>query len=203
MPAKPNFKFAQIEAYKLLLQQRQPHLGEPAEKIFIPDKKLIFDSLQNYAINTGLSNSDVSCNGKIRYGCQVQLNKHTHLILHNADISLHNCINWTKLHEIGHIVLGHTEDDKNEEIETNFFAACYLIPNPIIYYFDYLSIEVDTAFIQKYFNVSYEAANRKIETLNKFCFESEFDKQIIMLFMDDILKIQRELNSMKSYNYAF
>lgn len=63
-------------------------------------------------------------------------------------------INNTIMHEIGHIVLDHSEDSELAEKEVKFFAKYALVP-PVLVHKLQLDNPMDIAEI---FNVSYEAA---------------------------------------------
>ena len=63
-------------------------------------------------------------------------------------------INWTILHEIAHLVLGHTEHCSLAEAEANFFAK-YAIAPPVLIHRYHLSTADD---IQDRFCISHEAA---------------------------------------------
>ncbi len=62
--------------------------------------------------------------------------------------------NWTILHEIGHIVLDHSEDSELAEKEVKFFAKYALVP-PVLVHKLKLDNPMDIADI---FEVSFEAA---------------------------------------------
>lgn len=62
--------------------------------------------------------------------------------------------NNTILHEIGHIVLDHTEDSELADKEANFFAKYSLVPPILVYKFNIKSIEK----IEEIFEVSHQAA---------------------------------------------
>lgn len=63
-------------------------------------------------------------------------------------------INWTLLHEIAHIVLGHTEHCDLAEAEANFFAKYAVAPPVLIHRYNLSTVED----IQDRFCISYEAA---------------------------------------------
>lgn len=63
-------------------------------------------------------------------------------------------INNTILHEIGHIILGHTEESELAEAEVNFFAKYALVPPVLVH-----KLGVDNLYrIAELFDVSMEAA---------------------------------------------
>ena len=75
-------------------------------------------------------------------------------IFYNDEVKKYERINNTILHEIGHIVLGHTEYSEVAEKEAKFFAKYALVP-PILV--ERLGIKSFERIIDA-FGVSYEAA---------------------------------------------
>jgi Zn-dependent peptidase ImmA (M78 family) len=72
--------------------------------------------------------------------------------------------NNTILHEIGHIVLNHTEDSELADSEANFFAKYALVPPILVYKFKLKTI----GEIMKKFNVSKEAARYALDYYDKW-----------------------------------
>lgn len=64
-------------------------------------------------------------------------------------------INQTIMHEIGHYVLGHIKEGKEEEAEAKFFAKYALAPPPLVHN---ICEEVNPFIIMNKFEISYEAA---------------------------------------------
>lgn len=193
---KPNFELARSKAYELLINQKGVSIGMKAESINIPNKEIIFDTLQNYCNATGSKIEDMTCNGKIKYGLNIGLNNNTHLILHNSEIFSKQCQNWTKIHEIAHICIEHEKDEKKEEVEANFFVSCFLMPDCIIRTLKDRGCKIDIDFLMRYFNVSKEAATKKINTLRKCIVITKYDNKIIKMFENDMfdIKVQFELD---------
>lgn len=78
----------------------------------------------------------------------------------------------TLLHEIGHIVLDHTEDSELADKEANFFAKYALVP-PILVY----KLKLKTADeIERIFEVSHEAAGYAWDYYIKWYMYSGFIK---------------------------
>ena len=109
---------------------------------------------------------------------------------------------FTLAHEIGHVVLHYEEDisfiDNNvtindrskdeREQEANYFAACLLMPDDVVYRFIDLEIQdfkeqglsaMDIARIMSEFNVSFDMALNRLESLNvinqnqKLCLDND------------------------------
>lgn len=53
-------------------------------------------------------------------------------VIYYNDENCRERIRWTLLHEIGHIVLDHTEESDLSEAEANFFAKYALAPPPLV-----------------------------------------------------------------------
>ena len=74
-------------------------------------------------------------------------------------------------HELGHHVLKHDKNNKSKysdyEIETNFFTAQLLMPEQIIWELIRRNVTITEQTLMKLFGVSKEAAQKRIETLNK------------------------------------
>lgn len=194
---EPNFNLARVKAYELLLMQKDAFIGMRPEKITVPNKTFIFDSFQNYSNLTNIKLSELNANGKIKLGLHVNLNDDVYLILHNEEINSSRCKDWTKIHEIGHIYLKHEIDTDKEEIETNFFASCFTMPDVIIKYFRSQGYTVDHDFLTRYFYVSDEAATKKIETLSKYVYipRTKYDNQVINLLHDSIHEIMDRIDN--------
>ena len=69
------------------------------------------------------------------------------------DFQLDTRIRFTIMHELGHIMLDHAEDDEIAEIEANFFAGYILVP-PILVYAHDKTGEMDQETIKRLFYVS-------------------------------------------------
>ncbi len=192
---KPNFDLARIKAYELLINQENPSLGMNAEQIVMPNKKILFDTMQNYSKITGKNITNLTSNGKIKLGLNVNVEDNIYLILHNEEIYSSCCTNWTKLHEIGHICLNHQVDTDKEEVETNFFASCFAMPDAVIKYFLQCGFTVDKDFLTQYFKVSPDAAKKKVKTLNKYFPKTIYDDRIIDLLHNNIIRIMRTVDT--------
>lgn len=181
----PDFELARTTAYQLLLQQKNPCIGMDARNVVIPGKALVFDTLQEYASVTGVSLRELTADGKISLGCHVNIADKVYLLLHNENINS-DCENWTNIHEIGHICLGHENNGDKEEVEAHFFAACFLMPDPVLRTIDANGLAINKTLLMEFFNVSSEAALKKLKTLSKGDFITIYDDDITRALYRDI-----------------
>ena len=65
---------------------------------------------------------------------------------------------FTLAHELGHIVLRHSAEQKWEEVEADFFASQLLAPRPVLDLFGKAGITVDAPFIARTFGLSKAAS---------------------------------------------
>lgn len=186
---RPDFGDISYAAYKLLLAQKTPRLGMSANEVIIPGKRLVFSTIQDYSEITGVNMDDLTVGGKISLGCHVNINDKIYILLHNKDIITPYCENWTNIHEIGHIYIGHEKNGDKEEVEAHFFTSCFLMPDPVIRYLRDSDLNITSRFLVRHFNVSPEAAAKKIHTLSKGDFETDLDDKIIKALYNDICDI--------------
>ena len=92
-------------------------------------------------------------------------------------------VNHTLLHEIGHIVLGHTEESELADAEASFFAKFALVPPVLVH-----KLELDNPTdIANIFNVSYEAAHYALSYYHKWLkygsrHFTDYERTLLMLF---------------------
>lgn len=96
-------------------------------------------------------------------GFFIEDNKNQKYIYYN-DTNNYGRINNTIFHEIGHIVLGHTEESELAEAEVNFFAKYALVPPPLVHKYNLNT----TKEISETFAVSLEAARYALNYYNKW-----------------------------------
>lgn len=103
-------------------------------------------------------------------------------------------VNNTIMHEIGHIVLDHTEECELSEKEVNFFAKYALVPPVLVY-----ELGLDSANeIAKIFNVSKEASIYAYEYFKKWYDHlgesyKDYEYIILNLFKDKMEVIKMNL----------
>ena len=163
---KPNFTLCKKSATELLLKQdlRSSRINVQNLKY---DKRIIFDSIQNYAeiTKTPIENLIDPDTRILSDGCCLSApSSNAFIVLYNDDIdSFYERLNWTLAHEIGHIYLGHKRDSDIEEIEAHFFAAQLLVPDYALYMIDKF-YDLNHCDISKVFGVSLQAAKKRLNT---------------------------------------
>lgn len=90
-------------------------------------------------------------------------------VIYYNDRKSHHRIVFTLMHELGHILLGHTKRGKKEEDEADLFASMILAPRIVIHNLHFKTADE----IHDYFDISISAANRIIidykEWFNNIC----------------------------------
>lgn len=99
-------------------------------------------------------------------------------------------INNTMLHELGHIVLDHTEDSELADKEAKFFAKYALVPPVLVHKLKLKTIQE----IVDVFDVSYEAAKYALIYYHKwlnygFKEYTKYEESILKLFSKNIFEI--------------
>ena len=96
-----------------------------------------------------------------------------YIIFYNQDEPPYR-IRFSILHEFGHYILGHDMDlrgrdplYRRQELEANCFAAQMLMPEQLLRECKHRGKKLSTDFITQAFGVSYEAAEKRINTLAK------------------------------------
>lgn len=137
------------------------------------------------------------------------------LIIFYNQSDLDERIRFSMLHEVGHYFLGHKleTDDKElyekQEIETNFFAAQLLMPEQTLIEFQKRGKRIDVDFLIHTFQVSKEAANKRIETMYKIKpeyrskDEKEFDDLILLKYKSFLDSVVPEKNSFNWFEIEF
>lgn len=201
---KPDFEKAQNTATRLLLQQNIIDLRIDVNKLLL-DKNIIIDSIQHYCLLTGTKKVEYIYNG-FSGAYVLKLKNGLFIILYDEDDSIHRQ-RWGIAHELGHIYLEHDSDEGLQEIEANFFAAQLLMPEIIIRYANKLHGRFSADDISTYFDVSPEAAQKRITTLNnkmiRFSAEEKLLlKRTISIIEEEFLHLDI-INSNRKPSYFF
>ncbi len=83
------------------------------------------------------------------------------------DFQIPTRVRFTIMHEIGHIMLDHLEDDDVAELEANFFAGFILVPPVLVYAHDRTN-DMDQDQIKKLFDVSNPVAENTYNYYQKW-----------------------------------
>lgn len=161
---KPDFDRAQDTATALLLQQDLYTLRIDVRDFRLPSD-IIIDSLQNFCEITGYPIADLNTQS-VAGACTI---KHggKNLILYDDDIAYEPRKHWGIAHELGHVYLGHTDDNRKAEIEAHFFAAQLVAPEIVLINMAKRQGHLYGFELPEHFNISCEAAEKRIACLNK------------------------------------
>ncbi|MBO5853155.1 MAG: ImmA/IrrE family metallo-endopeptidase [Bacteroidales bacterium] len=165
----PDFERCTALATELLYKQNIKDRILNIRNLDYGDKTIVFESVQNYArlVNRPISDFLSEDNQILNDGCTLVPEKGIYIILYNEQVGYWEHLNWTLAHEIGHIYLGHTEDSPIAEVEAHFFAAQLFMPEYSIYMMRKEHGRVTMDDLIEIFGVSPEAAQKRIETMNK------------------------------------
>ena len=161
-------------AYLTLLELDIHEFPIPAKKIRCKD--VIISSYQKYAKKTGLPIEKITLGHELEDAFLLKgLRPHVTLILYNKH---------TLWHEIGHIKCGHKKHSEQEEIEAHFFAAQANAPNILIKAISQRGYSINAPFLVECFGLSKEAAEKKMEYLQKYSFNhsNEYDDLVQLQF---------------------
>lgn len=181
-----DFNKCTDKAYEILLEQKGEIPVDVASLLL--NEPIIFDTLQNYAKLTNTTMEHLTINHKIENGYIIK-QQNFYIILNNDEHTEQRC-NFTRGHELGHIVLNHTTDSSDAEVEANFFSAQLLMPNPLVKYLAFKSykqhMDVSHILLREFFGVSDLAARKKIRTLNKYYSEHKWDCDLIIKYKESL-----------------
>ncbi|WP_411735035.1 ImmA/IrrE family metallo-endopeptidase [Paenibacillus sp. M2] len=176
---KPNFKKAEMSAYRLLREiptDRFPikvkDMAKEFENLkirtytwFAEKRKMTFEEVCTFA------ESEEGC-------CYYQKKNHQYLILYNEKISTPGRRRWTIAHEIGHYVLRHNEISnktiisrssltkdqyKSFEQEADCFARSLLVPSSVLYALR----KFNAKDLSSWFDISFLAAKNTLSFFSK------------------------------------
>lgn len=190
---KPDFDKAQNTATELLLRQNINSLYIDVRNFTLPSY-ITIDSMQNYASITGfplycLEQSNIEGALLLKQGSQ-------YVILYDDNIRNESRKHWGVVHELGHLLLGHTDDDRKSEIEAHFFTAQVVTPEIVLWNICKRQGALYDYELPNRFNISCEAATKRIQTLQRRnCYNcSSIDTQLLERFSPIL---DREIHSRK------
>lgn len=164
---RPDFEKCTRLATELLAKQNFNDTLISVRKLKY-DKSIHIDTIQNYC---KITNTSLDCfiNSKthiLKEGCTI-IYDGIYIVLYNEKYQSLEHLNWTLAHEIGHIYLDHKIDEKIEEIEAHYFAAQLLMPEYTIFQMKNKYKNISNKDIYMLFNVSFPAAKKRLNTMNK------------------------------------
>lgn len=198
----PNYTLAINLASQLLIQQT--HITtfpiEPQE-IKIANQTNIFCTFQEYAKITKVPLEKLTQNNNFNDGFTLRnIRPSTNLILYNSLVNSSGRIKWTNSHELGHIVLNHSNHSMNNEKEANAFASQLLLPKCILKELIKENVPITPLYLVQNFGLSDEAAKNAISSL-KFTYNSEneniYDEALLIKFNSFL--ISKTSNFLNSY----
>jgi len=128
----PAAQHARQRARVLLLNQKTTRLPINVERLSF-ECEIIIDSLQHYCVQTDSTVAQLCAGTKdaLKDGCTLvhqRWGRKIYIILYNARAGPLSRQRFTLAHEVGHIYLGHTSDNPENERQANAFAAELLMP---------------------------------------------------------------------------
>lgn len=173
---KPNFDRAENAARQLRINQPNSNFALDVLKLHV-DSNIIFETFQNYSHITGLGIDELTLNKtkELSDGYTVKI-ENFNMILYDESALGTRHLNWTLAHELGHIYLNHSCDDKKSEIEAHWFAAELLMPEILIYMLRN-NFVINNSDIESIFNVSPQSALKRVNSLNRMPTHNHFLKE--------------------------
>ena len=178
---KPNFKKAKEEAYKTLMLQENFSFPINPKKIKLKEYDIKIVSFQEYMKKTKITLEQLTSNGNFNDGF-TYIKENNILIFYNEDIESEGRKTWTISHELGHIVLNHTNQSEKNEAEANFFASQLLVPQCVLKHLVKNGTNITPLYLSEKFKISKEASENCIHTLEKV-----IENEYIMTDYDDII----------------
>lgn len=197
---RPDFEMAQNRATEFLLKQTITGLTFDPRSLDLREEGIIIDTIENYAL---LTNQSVNCFiGRNIDDCYtVRYSGYNIILYSDYRISNINRKIFGIAHELGHIYCGHIIDGPKQEIEANYFAAQVLMPEIVVYYIlKKYKMRIDSLDLIRLFDVSFDAAERRINTFNKKGFWNVGHKDMELLdkfkpYVDDFFRARSYVNT--------
>lgn len=169
-------------AYQSIIELKVKEFPIPTNKIKCKGVKIC--SYQKYAEKTCLAIEKITQGNELKDAFLLMgLRKNVVLILYNKN-SIDSRMKHTLWHEVGHIKCGHHAHGAQEEIEAHFFASQANAPNALIKEIAKRGYTIDMSLLTRCFGLSQDAAQKKIDYLNRHHFNhiNEYDEILLMQF---------------------
>lgn len=172
-------------ATKLLLAQRLSALKIEVPKLRF-DRNIRFDTVQHFCTVTQTTLQRLEKSRDIRDGLTLirQIGDRIYyIVLYNAAVTDTRRRNFTLAHEIGHILLEHTDDGDRQEWEADRFAAQLLLPRVLVEQLVRLwEGTLSAADLSGIFGVSQSAARRCLYSLQTPVVYTDDDHALLARF---------------------
>lgn len=199
MEKKANFIKARNKASEILLLQDDSILFPiDVKTIKIPNNNIKFVSYKDYANSVNIDVNILTNNGEFKDAMIYRKDKNC-LILYNNETSNKGRMLWTLAHEMGHLVLNHSDQNEISEIEANTFASQLLLPQCVLKALFLGGKKITIPYLQSRFGLSVSAAKSCLKLVGKKLeneYEAEYD-DIILYKCDNFIK--SELSDYFSY----
>lgn len=199
MEKKANFIKARNKASEILLLQDDSILFPiDVKTIKIPNNNIKFVSYKDYANSVNIDVNILNNNGEFKDAMIYRKDKNC-LILYNNETSNKGRMLWTLAHEMGHLVLNHSDQNEISEIEANTFASQLLLPQCVLKALFLGGKKITIPYLQSRFGLSVSAAKSCLKLVGKKLeneYEAEYD-DIILYKCDNFIK--SELSDSFSY----
>lgn len=182
---KPDFeKATKLATHLLLLQDLSERFLDV--KTMRLDKNIVFTTYDEYAQLVGqdlpaYDKSNKNSPGNTGLYIERTVGKNTFFVIaYNDKEEIYERRNWTLAHEVGHVYMGHKTGKGIEEIEANYFAAQYFMPEYTLYKMRQEYGMFTAADLSEIFGVSIESAQKRIKTFNnKSLFDGSTESRLI------------------------
>lgn len=194
--ATPDYYKATNKAYNLLIQQRTLELPinlNALINLHQQNTKLV--TYSQMAARFSMALSEYNLTAPSEFGFTIK-KKDKNIILYNEEKGYYTN-RFTIAHEIGHIELGHKDEDSAAEREANCFARNLLCPVPLIESFNITGIEA----YREWFHISDPMAENCMKNLSSD--QYYIDSQLYRTVEDLIYTFMTgdSLASVYGYNY--
>lgn len=157
-------------ALRLLLSQRLYNTRFDVSTL-ICGCNIVFDSIQSFCENSRATLADMEIDGHIPDAYTIfrtSAGKSTYIVLYDSGVKSSGRRRFTLAHEIGHILLQHTESGPRQEYEADIFAAQLLLPRIFAWeIFKSSGFSVSVRELAVIFGVSAAVAENRLRTLTK------------------------------------
>ena len=157
-------------------------------------------SFEKYSALSGVCLSELSDNSTLNDGYFIPEIHGKKLIFYNSTMPLERS-NFTLAHEIGHLELGHSAHNPENEKQADIFAGFLLMPDAIIRSFSDNGAIINEAFLVQHFRVSRSAAKVKLGQIKKRgLIKTSLDPDIIAKFSNYIRRHSAKLRNIDKQN---